>query len=102
MLHHRYGERIPVVEVDGQLEFTAQGGYLARFAELYERSPFRGQVRDIFAAIDEIPSERRYRRLTAVAALEHICDLPLVLARAVALHVERRVLLNGIKTVVFR
>jgi SAM-dependent methyltransferase len=55
------------------------------FRELYEGSPARERVRDVFADIAEVPAERRYARITSVAALEHICDLPLVLARAARL-----------------
>jgi SAM-dependent methyltransferase len=55
------------------------------FRELYEGSPARERVRDVFADIAEVPADRRYGRITSVAALEHICDLPLVLARAAQL-----------------
>jgi len=36
----------------------------------------------VFADIREVPEERRYQRVTSVASLEHICDLPAVLARS--------------------
>jgi hypothetical protein len=52
------------------------------FAELYEGSPLKGRVRSIFADVADVPAERVYDRITSVAALEHICDLPLTLARA--------------------
>jgi hypothetical protein len=55
------------------------------FRELYADSRDRGRVRDIFADIAEAPADRRYQRITSIAALEHICDLPLVLARAARL-----------------
>ncbi len=55
------------------------------FAALFEDSPLRGRLRDVFADMAEVPAGRRYRRITSVAALEHICDLPLVLARAARL-----------------
>lgn len=55
------------------------------FRELYEGSPERGRIRDVFGDIAEVPADRRYARITSVAALEHICDLPLVLARAARL-----------------
>ncbi|HEX3699520.1 MAG TPA: hypothetical protein VHV27_02485 [Phenylobacterium sp.] len=55
------------------------------FSELYAEAPDRGRVRDIFADIAEAPAERRYARITSIAALEHMCDLPLVLARAARL-----------------
>lgn len=52
------------------------------FSALYVDSPHRGRVRDVFADIAEVPADRRYARITSVAALEHIGDLPLVMARA--------------------
>ena len=55
------------------------------FAELYRDSPLRGRIRQVFADIHEIPADRAYDRITSAAALEHICDLPRVLARATRL-----------------
>lgn len=55
------------------------------FAGLFEGSPRLARVRDVFSDIGEVPAERRYDRITSVAALEHIGDLPLVLARSAKL-----------------
>lgn len=55
------------------------------FAELYRDSPLKGRIRQVFADIHEIPADRAYDRITSAAALEHICDLPRVLARATRL-----------------
>ena len=55
------------------------------FAELYRDSPLRDRIRQVFADIHEIPADRAYDRITSAAALEHICDLPRVLARATRL-----------------
>lgn len=55
------------------------------FAALYRDSPQRGRVRAVFADIRQVPQGAAYDRITSVAALEHICDLPLVLARAARL-----------------
>jgi len=52
------------------------------FEELYRGSPRLGAVRFVYADIGEVPPSQAYERITSVAALEHICDLPLVLARA--------------------
>lgn len=52
------------------------------FEALFRDSPHRGRVRDVYADTLEVPADRSYERITTVAALEHICDLPLVLARA--------------------
>ncbi|MGZ6016134.1 MAG: hypothetical protein ACXWKM_10355 [Phenylobacterium sp.] len=55
------------------------------FKALFADSPWLGGVRDTFDDIREIPLDRRYARVTSVASLEHICDLPFVLARAARL-----------------
>ena len=55
------------------------------FEELFRDSPLKARVRDVFADISEIPAARAYERITSVAALEHICDLPMVLARSARL-----------------
>lgn len=55
------------------------------FEALYQGSTQRGRIRGVFADIRQIPEGRAYDRITSVAALEHICDLPLVLARAARL-----------------
>lgn len=71
-----------------QLPFEPAGGaydIVEPFAALFADSPHRGRVRDVFADIAEVPADRRYARITSVAALEHICDLPLVMARSAQL-----------------
>lgn len=50
------------------------------FTALYADSPWRGQVREFFADIAEVPKERRYDRITSVATFEHILNLPEVVA----------------------
>jgi SAM-dependent methyltransferase len=55
------------------------------FTALFEDSPRRGRIRDVFRDISEAPLDRRYARITSVAALEHVGDLPFVLARAAGL-----------------
>lgn len=55
------------------------------FAEAYRSSPGLPRVRDAFADIGDAPPTRRYRRVTSIAALEHVCDLPVLLARAARL-----------------
>lgn len=46
------------------------------FTALYEDSPARGRIRDIYTAQADIPEDRRYRRIFSVAVLEHMLDLP--------------------------
>jgi SAM-dependent methyltransferase len=62
--------------------FTSPYDIVEPFAELFADAPDRGRIRRAYADIAEAPREARYERITSVAALEHICDLPLVLARS--------------------
>ena len=55
------------------------------FEALYATSLQRARIREIFKDAGDVPAGRAYARITSVASLEHICDLPLVLARAVRL-----------------
>jgi SAM-dependent methyltransferase len=55
------------------------------FEALYQGSPLLGGVRATYADITDVPAGKTYARITSVASLEHICDLPLVLARAARL-----------------
>ena len=55
------------------------------FAALFEASPLRARVRRVYGDIREAPLAEPYPRITSVATLEHICDLPFVLARAARL-----------------
>lgn len=55
------------------------------FAELYRDAPGRDRVRTFFADVSEVPGERVYDRITSVAAFEHICNLPEVIARCARL-----------------
>ena len=66
-------------------KWTAPYDIVEPFAALFEEVPERTRVRDVFADISDVPAARRYARITSIAALEHVCDLPLVLARAAML-----------------
>jgi methyltransferase family protein len=71
-----------------QLAYEPNGGaydIVEPFEELYRGSPLLGGVRTTYADMAEVPGGRTYNRITSVASLEHICDLPLVLARAARL-----------------
>jgi SAM-dependent methyltransferase len=68
-----------------QLAYEPTGGaydIVEPFEELYRDSPLLCGVRTTYADIGEAPAAPTYGRITSVAVLEHICDLPLVLARA--------------------
>jgi hypothetical protein len=50
------------------------------FRKLFETSANLKLVRSVYNDIREIPNERRYDRILSVAVLEHILDLPSVIA----------------------
>jgi hypothetical protein len=52
------------------------------FHELYQASPSLARVRNIYDDIFDIPRASRYERITSVAVLEHICNLPEVIAQS--------------------
>ena len=55
------------------------------FRELCEDSPYRQRVRTIFHDIAEIPERPTYDQVLSIAVLEHLTDLPFVLARSALL-----------------
>lgn len=61
------------------------------FTALYENSPLLSRVRNAYADVSEVDDGNRYDRIISVAALEHICNLPEVVARCAALLTERGV-----------
>jgi len=52
------------------------------FKELYEGSERLGRIRHIYDDITRVPAGERYDRITSSATLEHICNLPEVIARS--------------------
>jgi hypothetical protein len=61
------------------------------FTDLYKNSPLLGKVRNIYSDISEIPASCSYNRITSVATLEHICNLPEVIAMSGLLLAENGV-----------
>ncbi len=55
------------------------------FGELYRGSPHLHRIRKIYNDISDVPVTNRYDRITAVAAFEHILNLPEVVAKGVLL-----------------
>ena len=58
------------------------------FHELYQASPSLARVRNIYDDIFDIPGAPTYERITSVAVLEHICNLPEVVAHSGLLLIE--------------
>ncbi len=52
------------------------------FHSLFETSPLKSRIRNVYDDISEIPAENKYDRIISIAAFEHICNLPEVIARA--------------------
>lgn len=55
------------------------------FRELFESSPSLSRVRNVYDDILEVPPTARYERIISVAVLEHICNLPEVVAKSALL-----------------
>jgi len=55
------------------------------FRELYQDSDQRQRVRTIYSDIREVPEQNRYDRVLSVAVLEHLTNLPEVVARSALL-----------------
>ncbi len=66
------------------------------FSGLYQNSPHLDRVRNIYADIAEIPESIRYKRITSIATLEHICNLPEVIARSAIMLDSKGVFRAGI------
>jgi hypothetical protein len=52
------------------------------FNELWEGSPYRSRIHHIYSDLFEIPQSVSYDCIFSVAVLEHLCDLPSILARS--------------------
>ncbi len=66
------------------------------FTTLYQDSPLLEKVRDTYCDISEVPVSCRYDRITSVATLEHVCNLPEMIARSGLLLADLGVFRAGI------
>lgn len=55
------------------------------YCQMYEESPHRNRVGRFYRDISEVPADSTYDRILSVAVLEHLEDLPAVLAAAALL-----------------
>ncbi len=53
-------------------------------------------IRNIYHSISDVPMQLEYTKILSVAVLEHILDLPTVIARSALLLSDRGVMVNGI------
>jgi hypothetical protein len=58
------------------------------FRELFESSPHLSRVRNVYNDIAEVPPANRYDRITSIAVLEHVENLPELVARSALLLTE--------------
>jgi hypothetical protein len=52
------------------------------FRELFESSPHLARIRNVYDDIADVPSGNRYDRISSIAVLEHVCNLPELVARS--------------------
>jgi hypothetical protein len=52
------------------------------FQELWEDSPYRSRIRNIYSVLEEVQQTASYDCIFSVAVLEHLVDFPSILARA--------------------
>jgi hypothetical protein len=57
------------------------------FEDLFRRSPLLPRIRNAFGDISAVPPDRRYDRVISIATLEHLTDLPWIVALS-ALHLD--------------
>jgi hypothetical protein len=55
------------------------------FAELFQSCPDLSRIRNIYSDIFEIPEDLKYDRIISIATLEHICELPKLVAKSALL-----------------
>ena len=55
------------------------------FAQLFQPCPELPRIRRIYSDIFEVPDDFRYERIISIATLEHVCDLPNVIAKSALL-----------------
>ncbi|MEN3368777.1 MAG: hypothetical protein V7609_920 [Verrucomicrobiota bacterium] len=52
------------------------------FSELYQSSTHLYRIRTIYHDVSDVPRDATYDRITSVAVLEHLCNLPELVARS--------------------
>src|SRR6266542_4437575 len=55
------------------------------FVALFQSSSGVARIRNIYSDIFEIPEHSRYDRIISIATLEHLCDLPKLVAKSALL-----------------
>lgn len=68
------------------------------YRPLYEGSIEIAKIRKFYDSIDEIPSSNHYQRVISIAVLEHLENLPLIVAKSAVLLTKDGVFQAGIPT----
>jgi hypothetical protein len=66
------------------------------FTDLYKGSPLLTKIRNVYSDIFEVPTHCRYDRITSIGTLEHVCNLPEVVAQSGLLLAENGTFRAGI------
>ncbi len=66
------------------------------FEELWQGRPALGRVKSMFRDLTEVPGNDRFDRIVSVAVLEHVLDLPSLIARSALLLAEGGIFQAGI------
>lgn len=70
-----------------QLNYEHAGIYdiVEPYTSLFENSPHKCRIRNIYNDISDVPALSVYDRITSVACFEHVCDLPDVVKKCAQL-----------------
>ena len=55
------------------------------FRDLFQSSPHLHRIRNVYHDICDVPADAKYQRVTSVAVLEHVCNLPELVAQGALL-----------------
>jgi len=95
-LHRQVAEEIPIDDQSNSATLELGAGTLNQldyekgwktydivepFRRLYMESINLNYIDNVYCHIDEVPPESQYCRIISVAVLEHICELPYVIAK---------------------
>lgn len=67
--------------VDYEKDYTTYD-VVEPFTALYKDAPEVEKINRFYRLLEEVPEANRYDRIISVAVLEHLCELPLIVARA--------------------
>jgi len=66
--------------------------------KLYEGSPHASRISTFYYTVHDIPEDRSYKRIVSIAVLEHVLDLPALVARSALRLSDDGEMLSGIPT----